>query len=125
MADVFEMLWDCAFCGQKKLLGKTHRHCPSCGAAQDPSARYFPADADKVRVQDHVLVGADKLCPACQAPKSARATHCGACGAPLEGAKEVAQRRDQTGAALPGEPAAAARRELAAAKASGTAESGG
>ena len=29
---VYEMLWDCAFCGTQKLLGLQHRHCPSCGA---------------------------------------------------------------------------------------------
>src|SRR5688572_28230933 len=41
---VFQMLWDCRFCGTSKLLGLDHRHCPNCGAAQDPEWRYFPAN---------------------------------------------------------------------------------
>ena len=53
----FEMLWDCKFCGQKKLLGLTHRFCAGCGAPQDPAARYFPADHEKVAVKDSPFVG--------------------------------------------------------------------
>src|SRR5687768_8288081 len=82
--NVYEMLWDCKFCGTKKLLGKTHRFCPNCGGQQDPSCRYFPADAEKVAVQDHVYVGADKICPACQSVSAASAEFCGNCGSPLD-----------------------------------------
>jgi hypothetical protein len=57
---VYEMLWDCKFCGTKKLLGKTHRFCPNRRPA--PIRRYFPADR-KVVVQDRVFVGADKSAP--------------------------------------------------------------
>ena len=53
----YEMLWDCAYCATPKLLGKSHRHCPKCGAPQDPERRYFPADSEKVAVEDHVPVG--------------------------------------------------------------------
>jgi hypothetical protein len=90
MGATYEMLWDCAFCGTQKNLGKTHRHCPGCGAPQDPKARYFPEEADKVAVEDHVFVGRDRQCAGCQAPMSAKASHCGTCGAPLESAAEVA-----------------------------------
>ena len=55
----FEMLWDCPNCGTDKLLGLTHRHCPNCGAAQDPSKRYFPADDQKVAVENHPYQGAE------------------------------------------------------------------
>lgn len=79
----YEMLWDCKYCGTKKLLGKTHRFCPNCGAAQDPDARYFPADDEKVAVEDHVFVGADKICPACDTLNSGNAEFCQQCGAPL------------------------------------------
>lgn len=89
------MLWDCAYCGQKKNLGKTHRFCPTCGAAQDEKARYFPEDAERVAVEDHVFVGRDKECPACGSPASARAERCGSCGSPLDGAKQVALASDQ------------------------------
>ncbi len=82
-AGTYEMLWDCKFCGTKKLLGLTHRHCPNCGAAQDPAWRYMPAEEDMVAVENHQYVGADKICPACQQPNSAANTYCVACGADL------------------------------------------
>jgi len=115
---VYEMLWDCHYCGTKKLLGKTHRHCPNCGAQQDPSLRYFPSDADKVAVADHVYYGADRLCPACKAPMSAKANNCANCGSPLEGAKEVQKRSDQVqapGQAFAAETEKDAKQDLAAA----------
>lgn len=80
---VYEMLWDCRYCGGRKLLGLTHRHCPNCGAAQDPNARYFPHESEKVAVQNHEFVGADIACRYCNAASSKRAHHCGQCGAPL------------------------------------------
>jgi hypothetical protein len=81
----YEMLWDCGFCGGEKWLGLTHRHCPGCGAPQDPDTRYFPDDADRVAVEDHEFVGADQRCSACDAPASARAAHCAGCGFALAG----------------------------------------
>ncbi|HUT78383.1 MAG TPA: zinc ribbon domain-containing protein [Polyangia bacterium] len=110
----YEMLWDCHYCGTKKLLGLTHRHCPECGAAQDPSLRYFPADADKVAVEDHVYHGADVLCPACKAPSSAAAKCCGNCGSPFHGAGQARQRTDQVavaGGGFTGETEADAKHE--------------
>ncbi|NLX09230.1 MAG: hypothetical protein GXY36_06205 [Chloroflexi bacterium] len=79
----YQMLWDCRFCGTERLLGVTHRHCPSCGAAQDPTWRYFPAEKDMIAVADHKYVGADKICPACSQPNSAASTYCTECGADL------------------------------------------
>jgi hypothetical protein len=77
------MLWDCRFCGTQKLLGVTHRHCPNCGAAQDPAWRYFPAESDMIALENHQYVGADKICPACSQPNSAAALYCAECGADL------------------------------------------
>lgn len=88
-AGTYQMLWDCRFCGTEKLLGLTHRHCPNCGAAQDPAWRYLPAEEDMVAVEDHKFVGADKLCPACSQPNSAASAFCIACGADLSGAAEA------------------------------------
>lgn len=87
--NVYEMLWDCEFCGNKKLLGKTHRFCPACGAPQNPEWRYFPSDDEKVAVKDHRYVGADKLCGSCGTAASGDAEYCGRCGAPLAGAQEA------------------------------------
>ncbi|XWX02696.1 zinc ribbon domain-containing protein [Aggregatilineales bacterium SYSU G02658] len=81
----YEMLWDCQFCGTKKLLGKTHRFCPNCGAPQNPASRYFPSDAEKVAVEDHVFVGADITCPACGQLNAATSEYCQQCGSPLAG----------------------------------------
>jgi hypothetical protein len=87
--DVFQMLWDCRFCGTKKLLGVDHRHCPNCGAAQDPEWRYFPSEADKKTVTDphYTYAGVDKICPFCQQPNSAAANFCKACGGDLANSK--------------------------------------
>ena len=85
----YEMLWDCEYCGTKKLLGKTHRHCPECGAVQNPEKRYFPPDDEKIAVEDHQFVGADRHCTACNAPNSAAAEHCTECGALMDGSAEV------------------------------------
>jgi hypothetical protein len=112
---VYEMLWDCRFCGTRKNLGKTHRFCPNCGGPQDATARYFPSDAEKVAVQDHQYFGADLACPACAYWNGARSNHCGNCGGPLAGAKEAARRSDQVaarGGGFGGESVADARREL-------------
>ncbi len=92
----YEMLWDCPRCSTPKLLGVTHRHCPACGAPQDPTQRYYPSEEDKVAVHNHVYFGADKTCPACDTPNGANATFCSGCGMPLDGsAKEVVGRSDQ------------------------------
>jgi len=111
---VYEMLWDCRFCGAKKLLGLTHRHCPNCGAEQDANARYFPPDAERVAVQNHVYVGADIVCHYCGNASSRAAHNCGTCGAPLGEGQGVAQRADQVhgaGAAFAGQSVADAQRE--------------
>jgi len=95
----YQMLWDCPFCETKKLLGLTHRHCPNCGAAQDPKARYFPSEADKVAVEDHRYAGADKVCPSCGTPNGALANNCGNCGSALEGAKDAGRLAERAAAA--------------------------
>jgi hypothetical protein len=85
----FEMLWDCEFCDAHGLLGKTQRHCANCGAPQNPDKRYFPKEGAEQRVDGHIYEGADRTCPACQAPQSAKAKNCTHCGSVLDGAAEV------------------------------------
>ena len=94
-ANVYEMLWDCDYCGTKKLLGLTHRFCPNCGGGQNPQKRYFPPDEEKVAVKDHPYCGADRLCPSCRNPASAKAQFCGQCGTPMEQAAAVTLKADQ------------------------------
>lgn len=94
---VYEMLWDCKYCGTEKLLGKTHRFCPSCGSAQDPEWRYFPSDDEKIAVKDHKYVGADKTCPACGTLNAGDADFCLRCGAPQNEAARVKQLQSRTG----------------------------
>lgn len=93
---VYEMLWDCKFCGTEKLLGKTHKFCPSCGATQDPEWRYFPSDAEKVAVKDHVYVGADKTCPACNTLLPGNVEFCTRCGAPQTDAAQAKSLESRT-----------------------------
>lgn len=95
----FQMLWDCEYCGTEKLLGLDHRHCPCCGAPQDPERRYFPKDEDKVAVEDHKFHGADRVCGACSTPNGALAEFCGNCGSPLTEAAEAKRREAQTSGA--------------------------
>ncbi len=85
----YQMLWDCQYCDTKKLLGTTHRFCPNCGAAQNPAARYFPAEGEYVAVEDHEYVGADKTCASCNGLNSAAAEFCTTCGAPLSEAAQA------------------------------------
>ena len=90
MTKTYEMMWDCSYCDTKKLLGKSHKHCPNCGTAQDSTKRYFPPDSEKVAVEDHKFVGKDKICGFCEAPNSALAKFCTECAGPMDGTKDVA-----------------------------------
>jgi hypothetical protein len=86
----YEMLWDCTQCNTRGLLGNSHRHCPSCGAVQDPAKRYFPKDGEEVEAKNHRFVGTDWNCAYCSSPNSAAAAHCTSCGAGQDGSKPVA-----------------------------------
>ena len=90
MTKTYEMMWDCSYCDTKKLLGKSHKHCPNCGTAQDSTKRYFPPENEKVAVEDHEFVGTDKICGFCEAPNSALAKFCTECAGPMDGTKDVA-----------------------------------
>lgn len=91
----FEMLWDCEQCSARELLAKSQRHCPMCGAAQDPKRRYFPKPGQEVVAQGHRFVGTDWACTYCESPNSAAAAFCINCGGPKEVAKNVTLVQDQ------------------------------
>jgi len=104
LVGVFEMFWDCAYCDTKALLGKTNRYCPSCGAPQDPTKRYFPPPGKEVAANSD-YEGADRVCPACSTPNGARANNCRQCGSPLDGSARVKLVGDQLdGRAAPPPP---------------------
>lgn len=111
----YQMLWDCGNCGTTGLLGVSHRHCPSCGSAQDPAARYFPSETQKVALENHTYTGADWKCGACDTPNSSQATFCINCGSGKDGNKEVKRREEQStaaGQAFADDSAKSARSEL-------------
>jgi hypothetical protein len=85
----YEMLWDCEFCDTKGLLAKSQRHCAECGAKQNSDKRYFPPEGQATRVDGHKYEGADRYCPNCNTPQSAKANNCTNCGAPQTEGKEV------------------------------------
>ena len=86
---IYEMLWDCQFCGSKGLLGKSQRFCPNCGAPQNPDSRYYPSDEQKIEAQGYEYVGADVTCPACKHLNSGKSEFCEQCGSPLKGGQRA------------------------------------
>lgn len=89
MQKTYQMFWDCAHCGTRKLLGISHRHCPNCGAAQDENKRYFPPEGEEVELHNHVYYGVDWDCQYCSTPNSKKSNNCVNCGGPKEGAFDV------------------------------------
>jgi hypothetical protein len=112
---VFEMWWDCEYCGTTALLGKSNRFCPGCGAQQNAERRYFPPEGKETAFNGE-YEGVDKRCPACATPNGAKANNCRNCGSPLEGGQQVATVADRSSAApraaqaAQAAPAAAGRR---------------
>ncbi|MBI5929370.1 MAG: zinc ribbon domain-containing protein [Chloroflexi bacterium] len=99
---VYEMLWDCEFCGTKKLLGVTHRFCPNCGSPQNAEKRYFPKPGEEIALENHVYHGVDWICPSCGQANSANANFCGSCGSDKTGAKTASLRDDPSKAMAAG-----------------------
>lgn len=98
---VYEMIWDCKYCGTKNLPAKSHKFCPNCGAAQDPDSRRYPSDDEKIAIQNYVSRGADLICASCSTPNFGDAKFCQQCGAPLESAvraQTIASERRRDGA---------------------------
>jgi hypothetical protein len=85
----FEMLWDCDHCDARGLWAKSQRYCANCGAPQNPDKRYFPKEGEERGALGHIYEGADRTCPACSSPQSARAKNCTRCGSVMGGAAEV------------------------------------
>lgn len=102
---VYEMWWDCEFCGATALLGKSNPFCPNCGAQQNAERRYFPPEG-KESAYNGTFDGVDKRCPACSTPNGAKANNCRSCGSPLDGSERVSRVADRSSAApTPGQGA--------------------
>ena len=113
-SNTYQMLWDCPHCRAARLLALTHRHCPECGAPQDAKYRYFPSDSEKVKVEDHVYAGRDRVCGYCQQYNGRASKHCGGCGSPLTEGADAQVRQAQVhaeGHVYQGEGIAAAKAE--------------
>lgn len=106
---LFEMLWDCAQCGAQGLLGVSHRHCPQCGAVQDPDKRYFPPAGQEIEARHHRYVGVDWACTWCESPNSAAANFCVNCGGPRDGAADVTRTTEAPAPPAPQRPPEVAR----------------
>ncbi len=91
---VYEMWWDCQYCGTTALLGKSNRFCPQCGGPQDAKRRYFPPEGQET-AYNGAYDGVDRNCPACNTPNGAKANNCRHCGSPMDGSKAVATRQDR------------------------------
>jgi len=89
------MWWRCEFCGAEALRAKTQRHCPHCGAPQNPANRYFPPESAQTALTEHVYHGPDRLCGACGVANTGNARFCERCGAPLDEARTVVLHRDE------------------------------
>ncbi|HYO88536.1 MAG TPA: zinc ribbon domain-containing protein, partial [Candidatus Limnocylindrales bacterium] len=96
---VYEMVWDCQFCGAKGIPAKTHPFCPNCGSPQATDSRRFPSDAEKKAVDNYEFKGVSLICPACQTVNDGDAKFCRQCGAPLESAAKSERVGDQVKAA--------------------------
>lgn len=101
---IYEMLWKCNFCGTDKLLAKSKRFCPNCGAPQEAKNRYFPSEEEWIAVQNSEYQGADKICPACSTPNSGKSTFCSQCGSAMDGSKTVQLKQDPDNQPPPEEP---------------------
>lgn len=112
-AGTYQMLWNCAVCGTEKLLGVTHRFCPNCGTQQDPDWRYFPAEDEYVRVENHVFVGKDLTCSVCGTLNAADANFCENCGSTLEDAEPASSLGEQRMASGRAFPSSGSRDEVA------------
>jgi len=89
MAKIVEALWDCPYCGNKGIGGRT-KHCPSCNHPQDEDTEFYLPN-EKKYLDDETASkygkGADWVCAYCGAMNRYYAENCVNCGAPREDGK--------------------------------------
>lgn len=87
MGRIIEGVWDCAYCGAKKVRGSL-RECPQCGRPRDKNITFY-IDNPQNYVFDEAKAkkareGPDWLCEACDSLNPASANECIGCGTPRD-----------------------------------------
>lgn len=88
MGRIIEGVWDCRYCGAKKVRGGL-RECPQCGHPRDEGVTFY-IDNPKNYVYDEEKAakarrGPDWVCEACDCLNSADDAICIGCGTPRDG----------------------------------------
>ena len=83
MGKIIEGVWDCVYCGAKKVRGGL-RECPQCGHPRDENVTFY-IDNPKNYVYDEkaaakARAGPDWLCPSCDCLNPADTNVCIGCG---------------------------------------------
>lgn len=99
MGKIIEGVWDCRYCGAKKVRGGL-RDCPQCGHPRDEGVTFY-IDNPQNYVYDEAKSakarrGPDWACPACNCFNSADDTVCVGCGTPRDSeAKDYFQTQEK------------------------------
>lgn len=103
MGRIIEGVWDCRYCGAKKVRGGL-RECPQCGHPRDEGITFY-IDNPQNYVYDEEKAakarrGPDWACPACNCFNSADSTVCMGCGTPRDSeSKDYFQKQEALHAA--------------------------
>lgn len=83
MGKIIEGVWDCSYCGAKRIRGSI-RDCSQCGHPRDKGVAFYMADPQNYVFDEEIAAkvrcGPDWLCPACDCLNSAENTVCEGCG---------------------------------------------
>ena len=83
MSKIVEGVWDCRYCGAKKIRG-AFRDCPSCGHPRDKTVKFYldnPNNFVDNETAEKLNKNPDWVCRFCECLNSDDNTHCVGCGA--------------------------------------------
>lgn len=83
MSNIIEGVWDCRYCGAKKIRG-AFRECPSCGHPRDSTVKFYldnPNNFVDDETAKNLNQNPDWVCRFCECLNSDDNTHCIGCGA--------------------------------------------
>ncbi len=82
MRRIIEGVWDCAYCGTKRIRGAI-RECPNCGHPRDAEVKFYISDPNNyVSAPEKVNRNPDWICPYCKSLNSDSVNICKSCGSP-------------------------------------------